>query len=97
MFEKPSECLTRKVLAEISNLLQLIFLQFTCIFSWYVHVFLGKGYLTVDQLRHVMTKLGERLTEEEMRDMLLEADTDQDGQINYERKFIEKVPPVCKY
>ena len=39
-----------------------------------------------------MTKLGERLTEEEMRDMLLEADTDQDGQINYEREFyIEKV------
>ncbi|GMP99236.1 hypothetical protein CsSME_00046786 [Camellia sinensis var. sinensis] len=35
-------------------------------------------------LRHVMTNLGEKLTDEEVDEMILEADIDGDGQINYD-------------
>lgn len=36
------------------------------------------------QLRHVMTNLGEKLTDEEVEEMIKEADVDGDGQVNYE-------------
>lgn len=36
------------------------------------------------QLRHVMTNLGEKLTDEEVDEMIREADIDGDGQVNYE-------------
>ncbi len=36
------------------------------------------------QLRHVMLNLGERLTEEEVEEMIREADVDGDGSVNYE-------------
>ncbi|KAH8059907.1 hypothetical protein JL720_13717 [Aureococcus anophagefferens] len=35
------------------------------------------------ELRHIMTNLGEKLTDEEVDEMLREADIDGDGQINY--------------
>lgn len=40
--------------------------------------------LFVLQLRHVMTNLGEKLTDEEVDEMIREADVDGDGQVNYE-------------
>ena len=36
------------------------------------------------QLRHVMINLGEQLTDEELEQMIREADLDGDGQVNYE-------------
>jgi len=36
------------------------------------------------ELRHIMTNLGEKLTDEEVDEMIREADIDGDGQINYE-------------
>ena len=36
------------------------------------------------ELRHVMTNLGEKLTDEEVDEMIREADIDGDGQVNYE-------------
>ena len=33
-----------------------------------------------------MASLGEKLTDEEIDDMIIEADTDGDGQVNYEGK-----------
>uniref|UniRef100_A0A3Q7JEC7 EF-hand domain-containing protein n=1 Tax=Solanum lycopersicum TaxID=4081 RepID=A0A3Q7JEC7_SOLLC len=36
------------------------------------------------RLRHVMTNLGEKLTDEEVDEMIREADVDGDGQINYD-------------
>ncbi|XP_073317374.1 calmodulin-2 isoform X1 [Primulina huaijiensis] len=40
--------------------------------------------IPISQLRHVMTNLGEKLTDEEVDEMMREADVDGDGQVNYE-------------
>ena len=44
----------------------------------------GNGYISSAELRHVMTNLGEKLTDEEVDEMIREADIDGDGQVNYE-------------
>ena len=44
----------------------------------------GNGYISAAELRHVMTNLGEKLSETEVDEMIREADVDGDGQINYE-------------
>jgi len=43
----------------------------------------GNGFISAAELRHVMTNLGEKLTDEEVNGMIREADVDGDGQINY--------------
>ena len=43
----------------------------------------GNGFISAAELRHIMTNLGEKLTDEEV-EMIREADIDGDGQINYE-------------
>ena len=49
----------------------------------------GNGFISVAELSHVMTNLGEELTEEEVKEMIKEADVDGDGQVSYEdfKKF----------
>ncbi|KAJ6682831.1 CALMODULIN [Salix koriyanagi] len=42
------------------------------------------GYISPNELRHVMINLGEHLTEKESEEMIREADWDGDGQVNYE-------------
>ena len=42
------------------------------------------GLISASELRHVMTNLGERLTDKQVDDMIKEADIDGDGHINYE-------------
>ena len=49
----------------------------------------GNGFISAAELRHVMTNLGEKLTDEEVDEMIREADVDGDGQINYEES------PLC--
>ena len=44
----------------------------------------GNGKITSDELRLIMENLGEKLTDEEITDMVKEADIDGDGEINYE-------------
>ena len=44
----------------------------------------GNGFISAAELRHVMTNLGEELTDEEVDEMIREADIDGDGQVNYE-------------
>lgn len=54
----------------------------------------GDGFISASELRHVMTNLGEKLTDEEVEDMIREADLDGDGLVNYEglykRTFLDK-------
>jgi len=40
-------------------------------------------FITAAELRHIMTTMGEKLSEEEVDDMLRECDVDNDGKINY--------------
>lgn len=39
----------------------------------------GNGLISAAELRHVMTNLGEKLTDEEVDEMIREADVDGDG------------------
>ena len=51
---------------------------------WQVFDKNGDGYISAIELRHVMTTLGERLTDEEVDEMIREADIDGDQKVNYE-------------
>eukprot|EP00004_Rigifila_ramosa_P025521 TRINITY_DN7653_c0_g1_i1.p1 TRINITY_DN7653_c0_g1~~TRINITY_DN7653_c0_g1_i1.p1 ORF type:complete len:176 (+),score=59.80 TRINITY_DN7653_c0_g1_i1:78-530(+) len=44
----------------------------------------GNGFISAAELRHVMTNVGEKLTDGEVDEMIREADVDGDGQINYD-------------
>lgn len=43
----------------------------------------GNGFISPRELQSVMCNLGEKLSEEEIKDMIQEADLDRDGQVNY--------------
>ena len=43
----------------------------------------GNGYITKFELTHVMASLGEELTEQEIDEMMSDADTDGDGRLNH--------------
>lgn len=57
----------------------------------------GNGFISAAELRHVMTNLGEKLSDAEVDEMIREADVDGDGQVR------ERVAPhaawvaVCSY
>jgi len=62
------------------------------------------GFISAAELRHVMTNLGEKLTDEEVDEMIREADVDGDGQINYEEfvkvmmaKWRDKSKTITKF
>ena len=42
------------------------------------------GYICANELKYVMTNLGEKMTDEEVDEMIKAADADEDGQISYE-------------
>ena len=44
----------------------------------------GNGFISVAELRHTMTKLDEKISDEEVDEIIKEADLDKDGQVNYE-------------
>ncbi|KAG6506705.1 calmodulin-like [Zingiber officinale] len=48
----------------------------------------SNGFISAQELRHVMTSLGEKLTDEEVDEMIREADIDGDGQVNYQ-EFVQ--------
>ena len=67
----------------VSITLWLLIVRF-CFFVYRVFDKKNCGYLTVDELRHIMTNLGEKLTDEEVDEMIREVDLDGDGHIDYE-------------
>ena len=44
----------------------------------------GDGFISAEELKFLMCNLGEKLTQEEVNEMIAEADTDGDGQVNYQ-------------
>ena len=44
----------------------------------------GHGFISPVELRHVLANMGEKLTEEEVEEMIKKADYDGDGQVNFE-------------
>ena len=47
----------------------------------------GKGLVRTDDLRHAMANLGERLSNEDVNDMMREADRDDTGTVMYDGKL----------
>jgi calmodulin len=50
----------------------------------------SNGLISAQELKHVMTSLGEKITDEEVDEMIREADIDGDGYINYE-EFVRMI------
>ncbi|XP_037959812.1 neo-calmodulin-like [Teleopsis dalmanni] len=46
------------------------------------------GFITADELRYILTQLGEALTDDEVDDIIREVDIDGDGQINYQEFIV---------
>jgi calmodulin len=44
----------------------------------------GNGFITAAELRHIMSSLGEKLTDEEVDEMIREANVGGDEQIHYD-------------
>ena len=50
----------------------------------------GDGYIDAMELRHLLTNLGEKLTEEEVDEMIREVDVDGDGKVDYNGQSLFK-------
>ena len=50
----------------------------------------GKGVISVEKLKHVLTSLGDALTEEELEELIKSADSDSSGLVLYE-DFVTKM------
>ena len=48
----------------------------------------GNGFVSAEEIRHILLEIGDKLTDEEMQEFLKHAIPDEDGQINYEEFII---------
>jgi len=44
----------------------------------------GNGVISAQEIREVLTALGDSLSDEDVNDIIRDVDTDGDGQVNYE-------------
>jgi calmodulin len=56
----------------------------------------GQGFVSCAEMRHVMTNLGEKLTEEEVDQLIHEGDDDGDGQIKYS-DFVKQMMEAANF
>ena len=58
----------------------------------------GNGLISAHELRQIMMNLGEKVTDEELDEMMREADLNGDGQIDYEGEISQfnQIVPVVK-
>jgi len=54
----------------------------------------GHGHISADEFRFVMRNIGSQMTEEEIEEMITEADHDHDGLISYDGHYILHV--ICR-
>ena len=54
----------------------------------------GNGFISSAELRHIMTTLGERLTDEEVDELIKQADVDGAGMVNYAGNDTPSSPPT---
>lgn len=47
----------------------------------------GSGFIDAEDIRHIMTHLGDKLSGEEVDQFIKKADLDGDGHINYEGEY----------
>ena len=52
----------------------------------------NNGFISAAELRHVMTSIGEKLTDDEVDEMIREADQDGDGRIDCTRAPLRLLP-----
>lgn len=55
----------------------------------------NNGFISAAELRHVMTSIGEKLTDEEVDEMIREADQDGDGRIDCTYNFSPSCLAAC--
>eukprot|EP01006_Ploeotia_vitrea_P060984 TRINITY_DN76989_c0_g1_i1.p1 TRINITY_DN76989_c0_g1~~TRINITY_DN76989_c0_g1_i1.p1 ORF type:complete len:158 (+),score=28.45 TRINITY_DN76989_c0_g1_i1:280-753(+) len=53
----------------------------------------GNGYISAIEMRIMMCTMGDKLSDEEMNELLAEAESDMEGNINYD-EFVKKIMPA---
>ena len=51
----------------------------------------GRGFISVQEMRHLLTSVGEKLTEEEADELLRMTGCVQNGQVQYDSEFCTRV------